>query len=73
MIYLFDYSSVSQGDAQLLAHVELYLPVWLDLDKLPQVVRDDLLEDGASLPGVRVNGPHPSVLKKTISRQIKKK
>ena len=64
MIYLFHYSSGSQGDTQLLAHIELYLPVWLDLDKLPQVVRDDLLEDGAALPGVRVNGPHPSVLKK---------
>ena len=50
MIYLFHYSSGSQGDTQLLAHVELYLPVWLDLDKVPQVVRDDLLEDGAALP-----------------------
>ena len=64
MIYLFHYSSGSQGDAQLLAHVELYLPVWLDLDKLPQVVGDDLLQDSAALPGVRLNGPHSSVLKK---------
>ena len=41
----FHHTYESQGNTELLAHVELYFPIGLDLDKLPQVVRDDLLKD----------------------------
>ena len=59
----FEYSIGSQSNTQLLAHVELYFPVGLDLDKVPQVVRDDLLEDRAALSRLRLGGPLPNLLK----------
>ena len=62
-MYVFRIFIGSQSNTQLLAHVELYFPVWLDLDKVPQVVRDDLLEDGAAFSRVRLGGPLPSALK----------